>query len=141
MLAHRNQGNALPTFTGLLSLGCCNGYRGRDTSGEVWKGLTGISCASVSMELGCVTQSGSSSNPILDGFSWRLHYVDMIDYELPLKPPPLPGGWRWGFHVSPLSLWLGLPGHLPHAEALGSSPIVTSLETKMLLSPRKPHGT
>ena len=44
--------------------------------------------ASVPMELQCITlpvceyvgQLGSSSNPILLGFLWRLHHIGMIDH-------------------------------------------------------------
>lgn len=48
--------------------------------------------ASVPMELSCATllahrcvhQPGNSPNPVLLEFSWRLHHVGMIDYELNL---------------------------------------------------------
>ena len=43
---------------------------------------------SVPMDLGCTTlpahesvhQSGSSPKPTVQGFSWRLHYIGMINY-------------------------------------------------------------
>ena len=58
--------------------------------------------ASVPMELGCMTllscrcvdQPRNSLNPILLGFLWRFHYIDMIDHQVSLQP--LSHSWRVG---------------------------------------------
>lgn len=63
----------------------------QDPDEEIWRVRSGRvlgAGVSVLMELGCATllahgcvrQSGKSSNPILYGFLWWLHYVDKTEY-------------------------------------------------------------
>ena len=70
---------------------------------------------------------GSSLNPLLLRFLWRLHHKGMIDPSTPLFK-------REGLKIPSFQLWLGLSGDQPSSRSLTR---VTSLEQKTLPSPRK----
>ena len=93
---------------------------------EAWRSMPSLG-APVSQNI-----PGSSLNPILLRFLWRLHHKGMIDHQLHFQPfPPFK---RKGLKIPSFQLWLGLSGDQLSSRSLTR---VTSLAQKTLPSPRK----